>query len=60
LHFVWLAKRAVGSFEQTQIEKGLQVEWECYKKTIHHPDRLEGLAAFQEKRKHDYSNELKI
>jgi hypothetical protein len=32
LHSVRLAKRAVGSFEQTQVKKGLQVEWECYKK----------------------------
>jgi enoyl-CoA hydratase/carnithine racemase len=61
LHSVRLAKRAVDSFDQTQMETGLQVEWDCYKKTIHHPDRLEGLAAFKEKRKPNYSNnKLKI
>jgi methylglutaconyl-CoA hydratase len=56
IHSVRLAKQAVDSFARELMEKGLIAEWDCYQKTIYHPDRLEGLAAFQEKRKPDFSN----
>lgn len=52
---VRLAKQAVDSFARSQLKQGLEKEWDCYKKTITHSDRLEGLAAFGEKRQPNYS-----
>lgn len=53
---VRLAKLAIGSFAKNQLQQGLEAEWDYYKQTINHPDRLEGLAAFREKRKPNYTS----
>ncbi|BCU80595.1 enoyl-CoA hydratase [Polycladomyces abyssicola] len=53
---VRLAKLAIDSFSKNQLQQGLEAEWDCYKQTINHADRLEGLAAFREKRKPNYSS----
>lgn len=54
MHSVRLAKQAIDYLYRVQLELGFQEEWSCYRKTISHSDRLEGLAAFQEKRKPNY------
>ncbi len=46
-------KAVVGGLGRT-LEDGLQLEFECYKKIIQTRDRLEGLAAFREKRAPQY------
>lgn len=47
---VRLAKLAIDSFDRQQLENGLDAEWSYYQQTIPTRDRLEGLAAFREKR----------
>ena len=52
------AKRAIE--EGLQIldrTEGVALEEECYEQTLHTKDRLEGLAAFVEKRKPRYTGE---
>ncbi|MGG3801915.1 enoyl-CoA hydratase-related protein [Metabacillus fastidiosus] len=49
-----LAKKAINFFNKDRLVKGLEEEWSCYKETINHSDRLEGLASFNEKRKPKY------
>ncbi|OMP67289.1 enoyl-CoA hydratase-related protein [Domibacillus epiphyticus] len=53
-HSVQLAKKAINYQFKAQVNEGLLEEWACYQETIPHPDRLEGLAAFKEKRLPDY------
>lgn len=48
------AKQAIDSGMQTDLLTGLTIEHLCYKETIATDDRLEGLTAFQEKRKPKY------
>jgi methylglutaconyl-CoA hydratase len=48
------AKKAIQQGLQTDLASGLEIERECYEKTIPTEDRLEGLLAFQEKRKPHY------
>ncbi|MFD2209150.1 enoyl-CoA hydratase-related protein [Virgibacillus halophilus] len=48
------AKAAINQGVQTDLIHGLQIEHDCYQQTIATSDRLEGLAAFQEKRKPVY------
>ena len=48
------AKIAVDRGIELPIEKALELETRCYKKTIPTQDRIEGLKAFKEKRKPDY------
>lgn len=48
------AKIAINTGIQTDLATGLSVERESYQQTIHTEDRLEGLRAFQEKRKPNY------
>jgi methylglutaconyl-CoA hydratase len=48
------AKRAIDSGLQTDLSKGLAIEAECYDAILPTEDRLEGLKAFQEKRKPQY------
>ena len=48
------AKRAINSGLDKTVNEGLQLEFECYKKIIPTNDRIEGLAAFKEKRKPKY------
>lgn len=48
------AKRAVNQGLQCSLDQGLQIEQLCYAGVIPTEDRLEGLAAFKEKRKPQY------
>lgn len=48
------AKNAINRGMQADLAHGLKIEHESYQKTIPTSDRLEGLAAFQEKRKPVY------
>lgn len=45
------AKAAMNQGVDTTLENGLQIEKDCYQTTLKSRDRLEGLAAFKEKRK---------
>ncbi|WP_429842926.1 enoyl-CoA hydratase-related protein [Brevibacillus sp. FIR094] len=54
---VRLAKAAIHSYNAAQLENGLNAEWSYYKQTIPTRDRLEGLAAFIEKRSPVYKGE---
>ncbi len=51
---VRLAKKAVQEGMQVDLKRGLEVEKACYAQVIPTQDRLEGLAAFKEKRKPVY------
>lgn len=53
---VRLAKQAIDQQMKDQLAEGIKAEWDCYKETIPHHDRLEGLAAFKEKRQPNYSD----
>lgn len=48
------AKKAIDKGIETDLSSGLNIEHYCYKETIATEDRLEGLAAFSEKRKPVY------
>ncbi|MBO6521968.1 MAG: enoyl-CoA hydratase/isomerase family protein [Rhodospirillales bacterium] len=48
------AKTAVGASQSTDIKTGYDVEIACYQRVIDTEDRLEGVAAFNEKRKPDF------
>lgn len=50
-----MAKRAITGGLEVDMVSALEVEEECYIETLHTKDRLEGLAAFAEKRKPKYS-----
>lgn len=48
------AKRAIYRGIGMELEKGLELEFECYKKIIPTQDRIEGLEAFKDKRQPNY------
>ena len=50
-----LAKQAINKGFETDLKTGLAIEQLCYRQTIPTQDRLEGLQAFQEKRKPKYT-----
>ena len=50
-----LAKVAVGRGSEVDTTSGMVIEEACYVQTFKSKDRLEGLAAFAEKRKPIYS-----
>lgn len=52
-----MAKLAVRGGLERSFEHGLQHEVECYKTVLYSKDRLEGLKAFQEKRKPVYTGD---
>ncbi|CAN0842547.1 Probable enoyl-CoA hydratase 2, mitochondrial [Linum grandiflorum] len=52
-----LAKKAIDEGIQMDMERGLEFEKECYEQLIDTSDRLEGLAAFAEKRKPRYTGQ---
>jgi methylglutaconyl-CoA hydratase len=52
-----VAKIAVGSGSQIDLANGMVLEKACYAQVIPTKDRLEGLAAFKEKRKPEYKGE---
>ncbi|MFD2925688.1 enoyl-CoA hydratase-related protein [Halobacillus naozhouensis] len=49
------AKRAIQNGSQTDLATGLEIERMCYQRTIPTEDRIEGLQAFKEKRKPQYT-----
>ena len=51
---VRLAKAAIRSYDASLLQSGLDAEWVYYQQTIPTEDRLEGLAAFREKRQPVY------
>lgn len=50
-----MAKKAISEGVEIDRASALQLEEECYLETLDTEDRLEGLAAFAEKRKPSYS-----
>lgn len=52
-----MAKHAIDHGLEGDLTSGLDVEEDCYEKLLHTNDRLEGLAAFAEKRKPVYKGE---
>jgi methylglutaconyl-CoA hydratase len=52
-----MAKRAVNGGMELDLASGLALEQACYAEVIPTQDRLEGLAAFREKRKPRYRGE---
>lgn len=57
-HSIKLVKKAINQFSKHQLIEGLNEEWSCYKETVYHPDRLEGLLSFKEKRKPIFEENL--
>ena len=49
------AKASINQGMQGDLKLGLKVEWDCYQRTLHTQDRLEGLSAFKEKRKPEFT-----
>lgn len=52
-----IAKRAINKGLELDMESALALEEECYEQILNTKDRLEGLAAFAEKRKPRYNGE---
>lgn len=52
-----MAKRAIDGGLEGDMTSGLALEEECYTETLHSKDRLEGLAAFAERRKPYYTGQ---
>lgn len=52
-----MAKRAINMGIEVDMASGLELEEECYGQLLDTKDRLEGLAAFAEKRKPRYRGE---
>lgn len=49
-----MAKQAINTGTELAMSSALKVEEECYEQLLNTEDRLEGLAAFAEKRKPKY------
>jgi methylglutaconyl-CoA hydratase len=54
---VRMAKRAINKGVQVDLNTGYCIEEDCYSQILNTKDRLEGLAAFAEKRKPNYTGE---
>ncbi|KAK4728447.1 hypothetical protein R3W88_021435 [Solanum pinnatisectum] len=52
-----MAKRAIDQGVELDTESGLALEWDCYEQLLGTKDRVEGLAAFAERRKPQYKGE---
>lgn len=51
------ARRAAKTGLELPIESGIEIELECYQRVVVHPDRLEGVAAFNERRRPDFADD---
>jgi enoyl-CoA hydratase/carnithine racemase len=54
---VRLAKLAARSGVDRPLEEGLAIEAAAYRRTLRHPDRLEGVSAFIQRRTPEFSDE---
>ena len=54
---VKMAKTAIGRGMEVDLHTGLSIEEACYAQVIPTKDRVEGLTAFREKRKPNYTGE---
>ncbi|XP_031503400.1 probable enoyl-CoA hydratase 2, mitochondrial isoform X2 [Nymphaea colorata] len=54
---VRMAKIAINKGMEMDLSSGMQVEEDCYERVLNSKDRLEGLAAFADKRKPAYNGE---
>ncbi|CAN4078046.1 unnamed protein product [Withania somnifera] len=52
-----MAKCAIDKGVELDTESGLSLEWDCYERLLDTKDRIEGLAAFAERRKPKYKGE---
>lgn len=52
-----MAKRAITKGLELDMVSALELEEDCYEQLLNTKDRLEGLAAFAEKRKPKYSGQ---
>lgn len=52
-----MAKRSINKGTQVDLHTGYAIEEDCYSQIIGTKDRLEGLQAFSEKRKPNYTGE---
>lgn len=52
-----MAKRAINGGVEVDMDSALELEEYCYEQLLHTKDRLEGLAAFAERRKPEYTGE---
>lgn len=52
-----MAKRAIDKGVEIDMANALDLEEDCYQQLLHTKDRLEGLAAFAEKRNPKYIGE---
>lgn len=51
-------KRSVKLGLDSPIEQAVEIELECYQRMVGHPDRLEGVSAFNEKRSPEFEDAL--
>lgn len=52
-----MVKKAINEGLEMDMASALELEEECYEQVLNTKDRLEGLAAFAEKRKPSYTGE---
>jgi len=50
------AKRSARMGLEQPIEQGIEIELECYRRMVDHPDRFEGIAAFNERRQPSFQD----
>ena len=50
------AKRSARMGLEQPIEQAIEIELECYRRMVNHPDRLEGVTAFIERRKPEFED----
>ena len=50
------AKRSARMGLEQPIEQAIEIELECYRRMVNHPDRLEGVTAFNERRKPEFED----